>query len=286
MSPNFYQKSEVLYKLGIIFAKTNQINQSINYFQNSILTNSFTNKRKVDTLLKIGLLYEEKKDYSQAQRSYEAALSYNDKNYKIFQHLAWCNFQGKNIQVALEFINKADKREKDNPDSLYIRARCYLAVNNYNEAQENFNLAIEKSPTEATYLISYAILLFHQAKYEEAFNTILKAQNLKPENCEIWYNLGILYEKCKQGGEAIVAYSRVLEIDPRHKEAKARFIAINNPNQGMHERTHMSSLQMIHPAFNVPNTLLILKKYKNNDDESPPNSPRLVQEQSNFEKIN
>jgi hypothetical protein len=25
MSPNFYQKSEVLYKLGIIFAKTNQI---------------------------------------------------------------------------------------------------------------------------------------------------------------------------------------------------------------------------------------------------------------------
>jgi tetratricopeptide (TPR) repeat protein len=63
MSPNFYQKSEVLYKLGVIFAKTNQINQAINYFQNSILTNSFTNKRKVDTLLKIGLLYEEKRDY-------------------------------------------------------------------------------------------------------------------------------------------------------------------------------------------------------------------------------
>jgi tetratricopeptide (TPR) repeat protein len=66
MSPNFYQKSEVLYKLGIIFAKTNQINQAINYFQNSILTNSFTNKRKVDTLLKIGLLYEEKRDFVQA----------------------------------------------------------------------------------------------------------------------------------------------------------------------------------------------------------------------------
>lgn len=104
MSPNFYQKSEVLYKLGIIFAKTNQINQAINYFQNSILTNSFTNKRKVDTLLKIGLLYEEKRDFAQAQRSYEAALSYNDKNHKVFQHLAWCNFQNNNIVVALDFI--------------------------------------------------------------------------------------------------------------------------------------------------------------------------------------
>jgi hypothetical protein len=81
----------------------------------------------------------------------------------------------------------------------------------------------------------------------------------------------------------------VLEIDPRHKEAKARFVAINNSNQGMASTSRLinsCSLQMIHPAFNVPNTLLILKKYKNNDDESPPNSPRLVQEQSNFDKIN
>ena len=52
MSPNFYQKSEVLYKLGMIFAKTNQIQQAISYFQNSILTNTFTLKRKTDTLIK------------------------------------------------------------------------------------------------------------------------------------------------------------------------------------------------------------------------------------------
>lgn len=161
--------------MGIIFAKTNQINQAINYFQNSILTNSFTNKRKVDTLLKIGLLYEEKKDFIQAQRSYEAALSYNDKNHKIFQHLAWCNFLGNNISAAIEFIDKADKREKDNPDSLYIKARCLLAVNDFAAAQENFASAIEKAPSEANYLISYAILLYHQGKYEDAFNTILKA---------------------------------------------------------------------------------------------------------------
>lgn len=216
-----------MYKLGIIFAKTNQINQAINYFQNSILTNSFTNKRKVDTLLKIGLLYEEKKDFAQAQRSYEAALSYNDKNHKIFQHLAWCNFLSNNIPVALDFINKASQREKDTADSYYIKARCYLAVNNFQEAQENFLISIEKAPSEPNYLISYAILLYHQNKYEEAFNTILKAQNLKPDNCEVWFNLGILYEKCNQASEAIVAYNRVLEIDNKHKEAKARIKIIN-----------------------------------------------------------
>lgn len=63
MSPNFYQKSEVLYKLGMIYAKTNQIDQAISYFQNSILTNIFTIKRKIDTLLKIGILYEEQGEH-------------------------------------------------------------------------------------------------------------------------------------------------------------------------------------------------------------------------------
>jgi tetratricopeptide (TPR) repeat protein len=92
MSPNFYQKSDVLYKLGIILAKTNQIDQAIRYFQNSILTSNFTMKRKVDTLIKIGMLFEQQGDFNQAQRSYEAALSHNEKNYRIYQHLAWCNF--------------------------------------------------------------------------------------------------------------------------------------------------------------------------------------------------
>lgn len=84
MSPNFYQKSEVLYKLGMIFAKTNQIQQAISYFKNSILTNTFTLKRKSDTLIKIGLLYEEQNDFVQAIREYEAAVIGDKNNFKIY----------------------------------------------------------------------------------------------------------------------------------------------------------------------------------------------------------
>ena len=128
--------------------------------------------------------------------------------------------------MALDFISKADKREKDNANSLYIKARCLLALNNFPEAAECFINAIEKAASEPSFLISYAILLYHQGKYEEAFNTILKAQNLKPDNCEVWFNLGILYEKCNQSSEAIVAYNRVIEIDSKHKEAKVRIAII------------------------------------------------------------
>jgi len=50
----------------MIFAKTNKIQHAISYFQNSILTNTFTQKRKTDTLIKIGLLFEEQKEFMQA----------------------------------------------------------------------------------------------------------------------------------------------------------------------------------------------------------------------------
>jgi tetratricopeptide (TPR) repeat protein len=138
MSPNFYQKSEVLYKLGIIFAKTNQIEQAISYFQNSILTNTFTIKRKVDTLLKIGLLYEEAKDYQQAQRSYEAALNHDEGNYKIYQHIAWSYFLQGNINSALDYVRRAEKKNKGQSDSSYIFGRCFMALDNNKEALENF----------------------------------------------------------------------------------------------------------------------------------------------------
>jgi tetratricopeptide (TPR) repeat protein len=120
MSPNFYQKSEVLYKLGMIFAKTNQIQQSISYFQNSILTNTFTLKRNTDTLIKIGLLYEEQKDYNQALREYEAAIIGDKNNFKIYQHLAWCSFQKGNYDKALEYCRNVEQLKPGQADTLYI----------------------------------------------------------------------------------------------------------------------------------------------------------------------
>lgn len=74
--------------------------------------------------------------------------------------MAWCNFQNNNVTAAIDFILKAEKREKDNADSYYIKARCFLAIGKLQEALENFNLAIEKSASEPIYLISYAILLY------------------------------------------------------------------------------------------------------------------------------
>ena len=76
---------------------------------------------------------------------------------------------------------------------------------------------------------------------------------------ESWYNFGVLYEKCKQSDEAVVAYKKALEIDPEEQDARARLLSIQSP---MYNPDNTSMLYMKFPAFRIPNNLVIDKKYK------------------------
>ena len=207
-----------MFKLGVILAKTNQLDQAIRYFQNSIATSNFSLKRRVDTQLKIGILYELQQQFEKANASYDLAKTHNPNYHKAYQHLAWCKFQQGRLIDALDLIEKADSKMKDNLDSLYIKGRCYMLLQKHSQALECFNLAKTKSPTDAIFWTSFAILLYMQGKYTESFEAIIKASTLKPDMSEIWFNLGILYDKCNQPEEANIAFQKVLELQPGHSE--------------------------------------------------------------------
>jgi tetratricopeptide (TPR) repeat protein len=46
---------------------------------------------------------------------------------------------------------------------------------------------------------------------------------------EVWYNLGVLYERCRQPDEALIAYTKVLDLDNEDSEAQKRMAAIKSP---------------------------------------------------------
>ena len=162
MSPNFYQKSEVLSRLGYIFARTNDIPNSILYFQNSISTNAFNSKRKSDILLKIGILHEEKNELVNAQKSYEAALSIDPENSSIFQYLSWCSYLQGNYPQAIENANKALEKDAENNNTQYILARINQQMGNHEEANRLYQHIIQKDQSSALYWCSLAVLNYEQ----------------------------------------------------------------------------------------------------------------------------
>ena len=86
---------------------------------------------------------------------------------------------------------------------------------------------------------------------------------------EVWYNLGILYEKCKQPEEGLIAYNKVLEIDRNLQSVHKRIMAIKSADYKtvMTKSQSFMNLTMIHPVYCLPNSLTILRKYQDPGQE-------------------
>jgi Tfp pilus assembly protein PilF len=54
----------------MIYAKTNQLEEARKYFRMSIETNTFGQKRKTDTMIKMALLYEKEGKLDLANKEY------------------------------------------------------------------------------------------------------------------------------------------------------------------------------------------------------------------------
>jgi general transcriptional corepressor CYC8 len=52
------------------------------------------------------------------------------------------------------------------------------------------------------------------AKYKDSLEAYSKSIRLNRSLADVWFDLGILYESCKQTVDAIDAYQRAAEIDP------------------------------------------------------------------------
>lgn len=139
-----------------------------------------------------------------------------------------------------------------------------MAKNDLKKALELFQEAAFKYPGEAAYWATLAIVYYLNGDYSDSFENIIKATSLNTLKPEIWYNLGILYEKCKQPEEALIAYSKVQDLNIGDTDSIQRINDIQSPfyNNQNGQNQGIFNLEMKQPSFNLPNSLTILNKYK------------------------
>lgn len=128
------------------------------------------------------------------------------------------------------------------------------------KALDMFQEAAFKYPGEAAYWATLAIVYYYNNEYSDSFENIIKATSLNTLKPEIWYNLGVLYEKCKQPDEAIIAYQKVQDLCPGEQGSIMRINAIHSRDYAQQQNN--LNLEMKQPQFQLPNSLTILKKYK------------------------
>ena len=122
-----------------------------------------------------------------------------------------------------------------------------MAKDDLKKALELFQEAAFKYPGEAAYWATLAIVYFKHGDFSDSFENIIKSTSLKTLKPEIWYNLGILYEKCKQPDEANIAYQKVQDLSPGDMDSLYRINQIQSPYYN--NANNILNLEMKQPQF-------------------------------------
>lgn len=137
----------------------------------------------------LGLIYEEKKQFTKAYIEYQAALKFAPENlfYKATVH-----------------------------DDLGL---LYLTTGKHEKAYEEFGIALKLYPEYYEAHINLGSLYAENSKYEEALREYQSALRLNPDDDNIHYRLGMLYAKNKQYDRAYSEYQKTLELNPKNASA-------------------------------------------------------------------
>ena len=111
--------------------------------------------------------------------------------------------------------------DPNHADSLHLMGLLSAQSQQYDLAVEWMARAIRQQP-KAEYLSSLATTLQQQGRFEEACKALDKAVQLKPEDTELWINLGSVLVDLKRPADALLTYQHVLKLDPSHSDAAYR----------------------------------------------------------------
>lgn len=103
-------------------------------------------------------------------------------------------------------------------DSLHLMGLISLHAGQFDHAIQWLALAIRQNPT-SEYLATLGFTLKQAGRLEEALAIVDRAVRLKPEDTELWRQLGGVLAALNRPADALLAYRHILELDPSHWEA-------------------------------------------------------------------
>ena len=201
-------------------------------------------KKKLDHY-RLGLAYENKQKYEAAVKEYEEILKIDPQNADIYRRLSTiyiysikdherADFYSKGYTALINQKKSSAKRDLYNPSASVVDEKITPPLKT-NEAeqtpgQKNKQRHIQNDSSSQVlgfyedkalkHHYNLAIIYENEEKYKEAAQEYEKTLEFAPDDADIHYNLGIVYDEHLQDDEkAILHYRRYLELIPNADDA-------------------------------------------------------------------
>ena len=128
---------------------------------------------------------------------------------------------------AKEILNYLSAKIKGDKDILKMQGKLYSVLGDTKRAELIFEQLLQVSPSEINMRAELADLYFHNDKYKEAANELIKYLNEKPQEVSARLKLGKAYEQMKKYDLAKHEYNKIIKNDAKNTEALAAIVELN-----------------------------------------------------------
>lgn len=143
LEPN---NAENFYNAGKIFEQRNKSDQSLSYYQKTIQLN----KRHVKAHAAIGLLLYKNKQFGEAKKEIDFAISLSPETFSSYYYLGKILKENKDYAGAVNAFEKSLRDPEFKQRSLIERGSCYLAANNIEKAIYEYDRAVKSNTDESS----------------------------------------------------------------------------------------------------------------------------------------
>ncbi len=186
-------KSEVAtvrYQYALQMHTKGEYDKAIQEYQNIIQIS----EPDSDLYVNLGAAYQAKDNNEQAVSAYKKAIEINDSNATAYYYLGTAYFGQEDFEKALKAYQKALAIDPDD---------------------KNIKQAIDSSKQVMTdKILEKGIVEYNQGKYNEALLTFNTALITSPENADIYYHRGMVYDSMKKYPLAISDYKLAVRYNP------------------------------------------------------------------------
>jgi len=240
-------------QLAQYFLSRNQLNDALAQFQ--MVRQRFPDNMQI--INRIGLIQLELENWSAAEDAFRLLLETDDQQGRNHYYLSMAlSGQGKSIAAitALELIT--------NDSPVYTEAALQLAYLYKKSDQNDQAIAILRQmikqdihqPDLYYYLVAF---LGDGENHQQAIDVALAGVEKNPEETQLLYQLGVLYEKLDNRQAAVETMKKILLLDDAHSDA-LNFLAYDQAESGVDLELALSRAQKalaIKPSGYIVDTL-------------------------------
>ncbi len=168
---------------------------------------------------KIALIMIEQKKYDLAIKKLKALLKKSPGSEKIHFYLGSLYEEVKNYREAIKNFDNVPPTSHYYEDSVIHISYLYKILGNLNEAIEKIKQGLAKKREFSRFWLLYASLLREDNQLTQAEKVLNSAVKLFPENKEIHFQLGSVYDLTGNTDKSVEHMEKVLEIDGNHVQA-------------------------------------------------------------------